>query len=231
MLHHGRVAVALHTLRAPAEVDASGPTLLCVHALGGSAQDWRALAPGWPGPVHAIDLAGHGFSGWNRGGFYSPELFAGDIDAGLAELGPSWLLGAGVGAYACLLLAGARPDAVRGVLLWPGEGLEGGGPSPEEETRDRSWVPPMQGERPAHGPALDPLVIIANRDLRPLDYAAAFGEKVRALHAPPLDDPPPWWPAALEAHPEPQVREPELPAALRSFAALAALAKSDHASG
>jgi pimeloyl-ACP methyl ester carboxylesterase len=56
-LSHARVSLALHTLR-----EADGPPLLLLHALGGSALEWGMLP--WWGPVYALDLCGHGHSGW-----------------------------------------------------------------------------------------------------------------------------------------------------------------------
>ena len=54
----------------------------------------------------------------------------GDVDAALAHLGPSTVLGRGLGAYIALLIAGARPDLVRGAVLADGPGLVGGGREP-----------------------------------------------------------------------------------------------------
>ena len=63
-IRHGRVSIALHALR-----EAEGPALLCLHAVGGSARDFREAARLWPGPVHALDFSGHGDSGPLRGGW------------------------------------------------------------------------------------------------------------------------------------------------------------------
>jgi pimeloyl-ACP methyl ester carboxylesterase len=186
-LRHGRVSIALHPLR-----DAAGPTLLCLHAVGGSARDFREASALWPGPVYALDFAGHGASGALRSGGYYPEILAGDADAALAHLGPARLAGAGIGAYVALLLAGARPDAVPGALLLPGAGLEGGGPAPdpESDTVER-WTdlgPPL--------PGCDPAVRRLERDLRPPDYAEAFACAARRLLLSEGALPrPPWWEA------------------------------------
>jgi len=80
-LTSGRTEIALHELRADA-----GPTLLCLHALRGQAADFAELAPAWPGRVLALDFAGHGASGRPRGGSYTPELLAGDVDAALDQI-------------------------------------------------------------------------------------------------------------------------------------------------
>ena len=184
-LRHGRVTLALHPLR-----EAAGPALLCLHAVGGSARDFREAAQRWPGPVFALDFSGHGGSSPLRGGGYFPENLAGDADAALARIGPALLVGAGVGAYVALLLAGARPDSVPGALLLPGAGLEGGGPAPDPafDTLSR-WT-----DLGAPPPGCDPAVRRLERDLRPPEYAEAFARAARRLLLAEGDFPqPPWW--------------------------------------
>jgi pimeloyl-ACP methyl ester carboxylesterase len=187
-IRHGRVSIALHELRA-----APGPTLLCLHALGGSAADFRSAAGLWPGRVVALDFAGHGGSDPLRGGGYYPEILAGDADAVLAHTGAAHLLGAGVGAYVALLLAGGRPDLVPAALLLPGAGLDGGGVAPDHATdTERRWTdlaPPL--------PGCDPAVRRLERDLRPPDYAIAFALAARRLLlAEDGASRPAWWHAA-----------------------------------
>ena len=111
---HGETSLVLHTLR-----EGSNGVLL-LHELGGASTDWQEVVERWPGAVHALDFAGHGGSGWRRGGGYTPELFAADADAALALLGPCYLVGAGLGAYVALLLAGGRPALVPAALCCPG---------------------------------------------------------------------------------------------------------------
>jgi pimeloyl-ACP methyl ester carboxylesterase len=186
-LRHGRVSLALHPLR-----EGAGPTLLCLHAVGGSARDFRAAARLWPGPVFALDFAGHGDSGPLRGGGYLPEILAGDADAALAQVGPARLAGVGIGAYVALLLAGGRPDAVPGALLLPGAGLEGGGAAPDfaSDTQPR-WT-----DFGTTLPGCDPAVRRLERDVRPPDYAEAFARAARRLLLAEGDfTQPPWWEA------------------------------------
>ena len=186
-LRHGRVSIALHPLR-----QAEGPALLCLHALGGSGWDFAEAAPLWPGPVYALDFSGHGASGPLRGGGYHPEILAGDADAALSHVGPACLVGAGIGAYVALLLAGGRADAVPAALLLPGAGLSGGGAAPDHasdtiERWDRLGAPL---------PGCDPAVRRLERDLRPPDYAEAFAREARQLFLAEGDFPrPPWWEA------------------------------------
>jgi len=187
-LRHGRVSIALHELRG-----GPGRALLCLHALGGSAADFRAAASLWPGPVFALDFAGHGRSGRLRGGGYHPELLAGDADAALAHTGAACLVGAGVGAYVALLLAGGRPDQVPAALLLPGPGLAGAGEAPDF-TQDSENV--WNQLEPAL-PGCDPAVRRLERDIRPSDYAMSFALAARRLL---LGEDgtsrPPWWQAA-----------------------------------
>jgi len=188
------VSIALHALRGGA-----GRALLCLHALGGRAADWEALADAWPGPVHALDFAGHGASGWVRGGAYSPELLAGDADVALARLGDAWLAGTGLGAWVALLVAGARPAHVAGALLLPGAGLAGAGAQPDPQAElDTAWQRASDAQQPAPAgrTASDPLAVLLESDFRPPDYAEAFAARARRLLL--LEDGaprPPWWEA------------------------------------
>ena len=191
-LRHGRVSIALHPLR-----EAAGPTLLCLHAVGGSARDFREAAALWPGPVFALDFSGHGESGPLRGGAYHPEILAGDADAALGRIGPALLAGPGIGAYVALLLAGGRPDAVPGALLLPGPGLEGGGGTPGFASDGGThWT-----DLGAPLPGCDPAVRRLEHDLRPPDYAGEFARAARRLLLAEGCFPrPPWW-EAVRARP------------------------------
>jgi pimeloyl-ACP methyl ester carboxylesterase len=211
-LRHGRVTLALHELRA-----GSGPALLCLPPLLGSAAAFAGAAGAWPGPVYALDFAGHGRSGWLRGGGYTPELLAGDADVALARLGRAHLAGAGIGAYVALLVAGARPAHVPAALLLPGAGLEGGGalPDPEREPSLASFEAP---EATASA-SVDPRVAQLARDVRPVDYAEAFAGRARRLLL--LEDGsarPPWWAAAAKSAAAEAVAARDLAAALARLA-------------
>src|SRR5262249_24458560 len=82
-LTHGRITLELHQL-----AQASGPTVLLLHALGGSSADWSAPSGAalgeptatWPGSIYALDFCGHGRSQRLTGGGYYPELLLGDAD-------------------------------------------------------------------------------------------------------------------------------------------------------
>ena len=63
-LRHGRVALALHELRA-----GTGRPLLLLHGLGErSPEKVPSDAEAWSGPVHALDFTGHGQSTITVGG-------------------------------------------------------------------------------------------------------------------------------------------------------------------
>jgi pimeloyl-ACP methyl ester carboxylesterase len=195
----GRYELALHELRA-----GTGPPLLALHALGGSQRDFAALATHWPGRVLALDFAGHGDSDWPRGGSYTPELHAADVDAALAESGDAWLLGAGLGAYVALLAAGARPAHVRGALLLPGRGLDGGGVAPRNdqalEIRNAEALGMLDAAAAVPRPPVDPLLRACETDPRPPEYARAFADAARRLlFAEDGQARPPWWLAARAA--------------------------------
>jgi pimeloyl-ACP methyl ester carboxylesterase len=191
----GRCAVALHELRG-----GSGPALLALHALGGAAADLAPLATRWRGPVWGLDFSGHGASDHPRGGSYTPELFAADADAALAEIGEARLVGSGLGAYVALLVAGSRPTRVPAALLLPGRGFEGGGAQPDRATpvaeRNARVLAMLDAER---GAPFDPLATTCERDLRPPDYARTYADAAQRLLLAEPDVQPAWWEAARAA--------------------------------
>ncbi len=213
-LEHGKVELALHTLK-----QASGRALLLLHGLGeqspSSLPDELAA---WPGPVGALDFTGHGQSSLPRGGGYTCEQLMGDVDTALARLGTATLLGRGLGAYLALLVAGARPRAVRGAILCDGPGLAGGGAHPSE-------VPELPRVDPRAKAPPDPHALAElSSDVRPPDYAERFA--VQALRLSGLARPlcicarerPAWLAAVLELE---GVAEAPLPEALSLYAASA----------
>lgn len=191
-LTHNKIALALHELRG-----GDGRPLLHLHGLGeqSPSQVPAWLAP-WPGPIHALDFTGHGASAIAVGGGYSAEILLADADAALAHLGAVTLVGRGLGAYIALMLAGARPELVRGTILLDGPGLWGG---PSGPTSADFVVLDTAGAETPDPYALHELA----RDLRPRDYAALFARL--ALEHSGLDEPiavaavvrPPWLEAVV----------------------------------
>lgn len=210
-LTHNKTKLAFHTLRS-----GDGPALLLLHGLGDhSPKTVPADVEAWPGPVYALDFTGHGESTVPGGGGYTAELLMGDADIGLSMIGQATLLGRGLGGYIALLLAGARPLAVRGAVIADGHGIAGGGDRPG--TTMVRGVPEREGTP-------DPFALVElAADLRPPDYAAKFAELAREGSG--LERPvtvcaksrPDWLKAVLG---ERGVAESSLPEALAYYAAL-----------
>lgn len=162
MLDHNRVKIALHIL-----VEGDGTPLLVLHGLGEKTSPARDPWSAWPGPVYGIDFTGHGASTVPNGGGYTAEVLMSDVDVALAEIGPSTILGRGLGGYVGLLVAGARPDLVLGVVIDDGPGLAGGGTGPPSS----SWYAPSDLD----GSAPDPFALHElSHDVRPADYVNGF---------------------------------------------------------
>ncbi len=169
-LTHSKVTLALHELRG-----GKGRALLLLHGLGErSPRVAPAATAAWPGPVHALDFTGHGASTVPTGGGYTAEVLMADVDAALAHLGSATLVGRGLGSYVALLIAGARPERVRGAVLCDGPGLAGGGGRPASPwivALDRAAVPPP-----------DPFALVElAKDVRPPEYATAFARQAAVL--------------------------------------------------
>ncbi len=216
VLTHVRNQLALHHLRAGA-----GRPLLLLHGLGEAtpASVPEELAA-WPGPIHGLDLTGHGASSLPRGGGYTAEILMADVDHALEHLGECTIVGRGLGAYVALLIAGARPRLVAGAILRDGPGLAGGGPSPTSPSSVRPWALGEHGTPPTGTPDPFALAELA-RDIRPPDYAGTYLRQ--ALQFSGLENPiyvtsvvrPPWL-AAVAA--EPGVVDTDLDAALAAAA-------------
>lgn len=161
-LTHGRIELALHQLKA-----GEGPRLLLLHGLGEHSP--TTLPPeynSWPGAVYALDFTGHGQSTVPRGGGYTAELLQADVDIALAELGPATIVGRGLGGYVAVLIAGGRPELVRGAILRDGTGLAGGAPgsSPYIGFPEITQITPP-----------DPFAMVElATDVRPPDYITEF---------------------------------------------------------
>ncbi len=161
-LTHNKIQLALHLLRA-----GEGQPLLLLHGLGEQtptvAPEWTQQ---WAGPVYGLDFTGHGATTVPMGGGYSAETMLADTDIALAHLGPCTIVGRGLGAYVALMIAGARPQLVRGAVLCDGPGLWGGATGPTSSS--------FHSVDPPYG-APDPNALIdLSRDLRPPDYASLF---------------------------------------------------------
>lgn len=185
-LQHNRVTLALHEVR-----PGVGRPLLMLHGLGEDARNMSRLAVNWTGPVWALDFTGHGDSTVPRGGGYSAEILMADVDIVLRHIGEATILGRGLGGYVAFLVAGARPQLVKGAVIIDGPGLAGG--AIQVTSSSEIAVAARTGQAP------DPWALIElSRDARPPNYAVTF---VRlATTGSPLEEPiavackvnPPW---------------------------------------
>ena len=174
-LQHHRIQLALHSLK-----KGQGLVLLLLHGLGErSPSSLPAEYTSWPGPVYALDFTGHGYSTVPVGGGYSCETLMADVDVALTRIGPATVVGRGIGAYVALLIAGARPQRVRGAILLDGPGLAGGG------STSNPYIPVVDTAQLAPP---DPFAIAElATDGRPPTYATHFAmlaEKLSDLACP-----------------------------------------------
>jgi pimeloyl-ACP methyl ester carboxylesterase len=165
-LQHNRIRLALHVLRS-----GEGRALLWLHGLGERSPAKLPLeAAPWSGPVYALDFTGHGASSIPTGGGYTCELLMADVDTALAHLGSATVVGRGVGGYVALLIAGGRPDRVRGAIVRDGPGLTGGGSAATSPI-----IPFVDVSQPAPP---DPFALVElATDVRPRDYASGFARQ------------------------------------------------------
>jgi pimeloyl-ACP methyl ester carboxylesterase len=212
-LVHGKISLALHDLRA-----GEGRPLLLLHGLG--ERTTAALVPllrAWPGSIHGLDFTGHGASSLPTGGGYTCEVLMGDVDIALDALGEATIYGRGLGGYIALLIAGSRPELVRGAIIGDGPGLAGGGPEP-----GTNYVVPAAVAAADVIP--DPMALAElSRDVRPADYATSFARQANHLSG--IADPltviavarPPWLAAVTG---EPDVATGTLEEGLRRYSAV-----------
>ena len=186
-LQHNRITLALHEIRS-----GTGRPLLVLHGLGENATAMRDVPVQWKGPVWALDFTGHGESTVPHGGGYSAEILMADVDIALRHLGEATILGRGLGGYVAFLIAGARPQLVKGVVIADGPGLSGGAIHATSSSEITS-----AGIRTGTSP--DPWALIElSRDARPPNYAVTFTRL--AVTASSIDEPisvttrvtPPW---------------------------------------
>jgi pimeloyl-ACP methyl ester carboxylesterase len=172
LLEHGRITLALHRLRDGNQGDAEDetPRLLLLHSLGSRTPKVipSEVAQAWQGSVWGLDFSGHGQSSIATGGGYSAEVLMADVDTALRHLGPCTLLGAGLGGYIALLIAGAAPQRVERVIVTGGSGLAGGGVRPGSE---QILVP--VGSFDGTTPDAFALMELSS-DVRPPNYIASF---------------------------------------------------------
>ena len=113
----------LHLRERGAAAGATGPTTVLLHGWLDHCGSFDGLAPllAAEGRVLALDLRGHGESGWvGAGGFYHAPEYVADLDGLLDALhldGPIRLVGHSLGGAVALLYAAARPERVQHATL------------------------------------------------------------------------------------------------------------------
>jgi pimeloyl-ACP methyl ester carboxylesterase len=98
--------------------DAS-PRLVFLHGGGQNAHTWDTVIIGLGEPALAIDLPGHGRSGWREDGDYGPKLSAVAVEPVIRELAPQadLVVGMSLGGLTALRIAVSAPELVRKLVL------------------------------------------------------------------------------------------------------------------
>jgi pimeloyl-ACP methyl ester carboxylesterase len=109
---HGRRLSVLVWGRGPAE-------LVLIHGGAQNAHTWDRVALLLGRPLIAVDLAGHGHSGWRADRDYSPQANAHDLAPVVRRLAPEALavVGMSIGGLSGVALASAHPELVRRIVL------------------------------------------------------------------------------------------------------------------
>lgn len=104
----------------------AGPAIVLVHGLGGTASNWRRIAPSLAAEHRVIvpDLPGHGRSGTLVGATSLDPFAEALIEIAAAEDAvPAPWVGHSLGGLVALRAASLRPDAVTGVVLAAAAGI------------------------------------------------------------------------------------------------------------
>ncbi len=101
--------------------DPTRPAAVLLHGGGQTRHAWKrtaAILAGHGFHALAVDLRGHGDSGWSPGGDYRIDRFAGDVAALCRQLpGKPVLIGASLGGISSLIAAGEAPAPIASALV------------------------------------------------------------------------------------------------------------------
>lgn len=118
-----RVEVPLDGSRALSALvwGAGAPQIVFLHGGAQNAHTWDTviLALGPELSAVAVDLPGHGHSGWRDGGGYNPQNMADDVAVAVRQLAPDapLVVGMSMGGMTSIELAARHPELVRRLLL------------------------------------------------------------------------------------------------------------------
>jgi pimeloyl-ACP methyl ester carboxylesterase len=97
----------------------SAPRVVFFHGGGQNAHTWDTVIVGLGEPALAVDLPGHGHSGWREDGNYSPQNNAAALAPVLNELAPhaDLVVGMSLGGLTAIGLGAVAPHLVRELVL------------------------------------------------------------------------------------------------------------------
>ena len=95
------------------------PELVLIHGGAQNAHTWDTVALALDRPLVAIDLPGHGHSGWREDGAYGPVDNAEALAVAISELAPkaAGVVGMSLGGMTTIVLASRHPDLVRSAVV------------------------------------------------------------------------------------------------------------------
>jgi pimeloyl-ACP methyl ester carboxylesterase len=95
------------------------PELVLLHGGAQNAHTWDTVALALGRPLVAIDLPGHGHSGWRADGAYNPNNLADDVAVAIRALAPraEVVVGMSLGGMTTMALATRHPDLVRSLVM------------------------------------------------------------------------------------------------------------------
>jgi len=99
--------------------DDPSPSLVLVHGGAQNAHTWDTTLMALGLPAVAIDLPGHGHSGWREDGAYTPRNLADDVAAAMRSLAttPAVVVGMSLGGLTSMELAAHHPELVRALVM------------------------------------------------------------------------------------------------------------------